>query len=275
MMFRLPAFAALLLRYGSLTPRAPDYAQLRLQHLSGLEAYLPDGTNLNRHPGTPSNWRAFAAQLRSALRMQGMYLLHPDEHLYYIRIPKSASTSLARTMLNARFPGLGKLTSTQINFLTDLWGKYSVDKRVLKNAIGFTAVRHPLHRLVSVYRDFFEYPRKSFFIYHGYLFNLIPQHLSFEEFVKRISKIPAPLLDPHLRPQHMFLKPYLKISEVKVFKLEQSMALEEFLHTHHLAFHHENRSAEPYDYRQYYTSALKKIALRVYEDDCRVFGYEH
>lgn len=275
-MFWLPAFVALLLRYGSLSPRSPHYAQLRKLHLQGLEPYLPEGKIAHYISPPPSNWRSFAALLKSSVHQPAGHLFHPDRHLYYIRIPKSGSSSLSKAMLQARFPGLPTLTSTQINFLCDAWIEKGIEEEKLKQAVGFTAVRHPLQRLVSVYRDFFEYPRDEYFIYHGYLFNILPQQLSFEELVRRISKIPQQLLDPHLRPQYLFLRPYQRRKlKVKVFKLEETDMLEAFLKENNLLFCHENRSAESYDYRDYFTPSVRKLAQQVYAYDYQVFGYVH
>lgn len=275
-MFRLPEFVALMLRYGSLSPRSPHYVHLRKFYLQGLAPYLPEGKITGHTSGPPSNWRSFAALLKSSLNQRGGHLFLPDRDLYYIRIPKSGSTSLAKALLHARFPELPELNATQINFLCDTWIERSINKSQLKHAAGFTVVRHPLQRLVSVYRDFFEYPRDDFFIYHGYLFNILPQQISFEEFVRRISKIPVLLLDPHLRTQSLFLRPYQRRKlQVKVFKLEEADALNEFLRNNNLAIYHENRSAESYDYRDYFTPSVKKLALQVYADDYKVFGYGH
>lgn len=275
-MVRLPAFIYLLLRNGSLSPRSPHYAQLRKSYLQGLEAYLPEGKELYGTAEPPSNWKAFGALLKASVFQRGGHLLHPDNHLYYIRIPKSGSTSIGKTLLQARFPGLTGLHSTQINLLSDVWICRRIDTRQLKQAIGFTAVRHPLHRLVSVYRDFFEFPRDDFFIYHGYLFNILPQQLSFGEFVRRISIIPAKLLDPHLCPQHYFIKPYRQNQlTVKVFRLEEPELLRAFLRENNLELLYENRAEHQYDYRDYYTSTTKQTALKMYADDCRVFGYGH
>ncbi len=273
-MFRLPAFIVFSLRFGSLSPRSPNYAQLRKFHLQGLEHFLPEGKIPDCTSEPPSNWQSFAALLKSSLRQRGGHLFLPDRHLYYIRIPKSASTSLSKAMLHARFPGLPELTSVQINFLCDTWIERRIDEDRLKPAVGFTVVRHPLQRLVSVYRDFFENPSDDFFIYNGYLFNILPQRLSFGEFVRRISKIPIPLLDPHLRPQHLFLRPYHRRKlQVTVFKLEETDVLHEFLKKNNLVFYHENRSAESYDYGEYFTPLTRKMALQVYAGDYKVFGY--
>ncbi len=275
-MLQLPAFIALLFRHGTLFPRAPLYRQLRKRYLHGLDAYLPKGETFGFDSDPPSNWLSFVAWVKYSVYRTGGHLVHPDKVLYYIRIPKCGNTSLSKALLRARFPDLPDLNATQINFLSDAWIEQRIDERKLKQATGFTVVRHPLQRLVSVYRDFFEYPRDDFFIYHGYLFNILEQQISFEEFVKRISKIPLPLLDPHLRPQYFFLRPYhRKKIKVKVFKLEEADALHEFLRENNMTLYHENRSAANYDYRDYFTSSLKRRALRVYADDCEVFGYEH
>ncbi len=274
-MFRLPAFIGLLLRHGALHPRSPDYAQIKKRHLEGLEMWLPPNY-FTAQGHVPSNFRAFVSLMLSVFRRTGRgHLLHPNRPLYYIRIPRSAGTSLAYTILSTSFLQLPPLTPLQVNLLCDAWLRQKIDTS-LRQRTGFAVVRHPLHRLVSVYRNFFECPRDDFFIYHGYLFNILPPQLTFDEFVKRITCIPVRWLDRHLLPQHTFLKPYLRRGLlVEIFRLEEPEALHAFLHRHNLELHHENASGGEYDYRAYYTAATRKRALELYAYDCRVFGYEH
>jgi hypothetical protein len=223
----------------------------------------------------PSNWRAFAATLHTAFWHSGAaYLVHPQKPLYYIRIPKAGNTSIGRAFLEARFQYLPDLSATQVNLLCQAWQQNRFTAS-LKHFTGFTLVRHPLHRLVSVYRDFFEFPRDDFFIYQGYLFNILPQRLSFADFVQRVVSIPVRLLDGHLMPQHLLIKPFQRPGfNVKIFKLEEPEKWKDFLQAHQLNAFHDNASAFDYNYRQYYTPSVKKKALQLYGSDCRLFGYE-
>ncbi len=272
-MLRLPAFLGLLLRYGTLQPCSPDYARYRRMHLGNLQAFLPLGFKLVS-TGVPSNWRAFVGHVVSALKQSSPgHLLHPFRSLYYIRIPRSGGTSLARAFLTARYPHLPDITPTQMNLLCDAWLSHKVN-RSLKTRTGFAVVRHPLHRLVSVYRNFFEQPHDDIFIYQGYLFNILQPGLSFEEFVRRVVQIPVRMLDRHLLPQHLFLQPYLRKNlPLRVFRLEEPENLRLFLSQNEMTLYRENASNQSYDYRDYYTPTIKKRALELYDYDCRVFGY--
>ena len=192
----------------------------------------------------------------------------------YIRIPKSASTSVSKAMLEKIYPVLKQsaINEKQINYLTD------VNLHVLgtqsANHTYFTIVRNPFSRLVSVYRSFFENNSQDY-IYRDYLFGILPPHLSFFDFVDRIAHIPDRLKDQHIKPQNCFLEYYEKKKiEVKVLKLEDSEKLNQFLSQNSLQLAHVNKSAETYDYRAYYNANTLSKVYELYKMDFERFGYQ-
>lgn len=215
------------------------------------------------------NLVAQLAFLKSSLKIKGGHLT--TNFLSYIRIPKSASTSMNKEMLEKMYPALKQkpITEKQINFLTDA----NLEDSIENSSTLFTIVRNPFSRLVSVYRDFFE--NKNNDIYSDYLFGVLQKNISFSEFVDRIVNIPDPLKDQHIRPQHTYLKYYEKKNmNIQVFNLEDPEKLNQFLSQHGMKLSHLNKSAEHYDYRSYYNvDTLSKVS-ELYSIDIDRFGYK-
>lgn len=262
--------AAQVLRNGTLRHRGQNFNSTRAKSLENLQEFIPEINAIGNKKSSTSNLLAQAAFIQSSFRKKGGHLT--VQNLGYIRIPKSANTSVSYAMLVKKYPPLKERNpdETQINFLAD------VNLRIAKESgieTFFTVVRNPFARLVSVYRDFFETNRAEF-IYADYLFGILSQTISFAEFVSRISRIPDRLKDQHFKPQHLFVEPYEnKGLAVKIFQLETPSALESFLEEHGMELSHRNKSPEAYDYAQYYNPYLLQQVFEIYETDIQKFGY--
>jgi hypothetical protein len=224
-------------------------------------------------PSILNNYIIQTAFLKKSLRLTGGHLSMPNNSLSYIRIPKSANTSLSFAFLEKIYPTLAshELTDEQINYVTDRNLSYEVNKKNSSD-IYFTVVRNPFIRIVSVYRDFFEGNHQDF-IYQDYLFGVINKHFSFDEFLNRVAKIPDFLKDQHLRPQHLFLKYYqIRNSKIHVFKLEDKESIQQFLKPYGIHVPHRNRSTS-YDVASYYTFKSLQLVNVIYKKDIELFGY--
>jgi hypothetical protein len=269
---------SLIARHGSAQAPVTDFAARRKNYLTGLEKFLPvkfySKKTIHNSSLPVQHLRATGAFIKKALANHGGHLQAGEKKLFYVRIPKVANTSLAYALLKTNFPDLpDTINSTQINLLADSWLEHTVHP-ALKEQTGFTVVRHPLHRLVSVYRDFFEQGNADF-IYNGYLFGVLTKTISFEEFLFRISKIPERLKDQHFRPQSCFLEVYRKRKiPVRIFKLEQPDELQTFLSGLGLRLLHLNQSLTPYDYRSYYSVRTLLLARKMYASDFSLFNYD-
>ena len=256
--------------HGKLKQNQEDINHELRESLHGLEDFIPQ-TYIFKESSQKSIYQNLKGQLafiKNAFQSNAGHLT--ANGVSYIRIAKSANTSISKAMLEKLYPALRQqsITETQINFLADVNTQTEVN-----NTQVFTVVRNPFGRLVSVYRSFFENDHS---IYHDYLFHILPQHISFAQFVNLISKIPERLMDQHFKPQHLALQYYEKKKiAVKVFKLENPDALAQFLAEHSMQFPHLNTSMETYDYRSYYTPELLVKAHALYRDDISKFGYEN
>lgn len=265
----------LIFRHGRLNHSGEDFNKNRDENLKELKDFVPSRTAQNVNSTSPwknavsRNLIAQASFIKNSSYVKGGHL--SINNLNYIRIPKAASTSMSKVMLEKKYPSLNQkdITEAQINFLTDV----NLQSEALNAAVYFTIVRNPFARLVSVYRDMFENPEH--YIYRDYLFGILPQQISFSDFVERINRIPDRLKDQHIRPQHSFLKYYKQRNlGVKVFKLEESEPLNQFLNQYDLILPHINRSLEPYDYRSYYNASTLDTVREIYRVDITEFNYK-
>ena len=261
-----------ILRNGTLRGRGQNFNVAREKSLENLKQFIPQQLILRPQGNVNRNTLiAQAAFIKSSFKKNGGHI--STGKVGYVRIPKSANTSISYAMLVKKYPALKEKNpdETQINFLADL---NLLSVKETKNESFFTVVRNPFARLVSVYRDFFETNRAEF-IYADYLFGILPQTISFAEFVSRISRIPDRLKDQHIKPQHLFLTPYEnKDITIKFFQLEASMQLESFLKEHGMELTHRNKSRDVYDYTQYYSPYLLQQVYDIYEADIKKFGYQ-
>ncbi len=254
-----------------------DFNARRYEALKGLESFLPDPLKstekITAHP-VWFNLIAAAALIKNSFSSKGGHLIADQRKLFYVRIPKSGSTSIASQMLKLILPDLKdeSCSPTQLNYLVDAWLKHEV--HTLQNSQGFTVVRHPLERLASVYHDIFTDDHEKPFLYQNYLGGILPRDLSFEAFVSRISRIPDRLKDQHFKPQHLFLKPYLQHGiPVKIFRLEYPEEIASFMKTQGLNLPHLHQGS-PYNPADYYTDKSISLAQKMYTQDFKLFGYE-
>ena len=141
--------------------------------------------------------------------------------------------------------------------------------------MGFSIVRNPFSRLVSVYKGIFETEGDRPFIYQNYLGGILPKYLSFNEFVFRICQIPDRLKDQHIKPQYLFIKPYQKMNlKVQIFKLEEPGPINEFLSRYKMDFPHLNKGTNGSNYNDYYSKKTKNIVEEMYAHDFELFNYE-
>lgn len=208
------------------------------------------------------------SQLRTQRKsLQHVYKL-PSQKLTYIRIPKNASISILAAFLQNHYPALdiAKLSSSQIN---EMANEFLTPIRSL-NLECFALVRNPYERLLSCYFDQMT-KKQSRFYFNDYLFSLLKEDMTFQEFVMCIKDIPDILKDPHFKPQHYFLK---GLKNVKTFKIETDIKdLDEMLIKQTLSLGIHNKNNKSIDIIDYYTPELKKIVASIYEEDFNQFTY--
>ncbi|MBX2962319.1 MAG: sulfotransferase family 2 domain-containing protein [Cyclobacteriaceae bacterium] len=270
----------LILSKGNLTTKPLDFNGWRKGSLAGLEKFLPqplstkNRTWLKKNP-TLFNLVSTAAFIKSSYQKQAGHLVVPQQQLYYVRIPKAGSTSIGSELLKQIHPELSheKLNATQINFLVDAWLETSVSDN-LKSLTGFTVVRHPFARIVSVYRDFFQDQPNRPLIYQNYLGGILQRNITFDAFIERISRIPDRFKDQHLKPQHLFLEPYRKKGlQISVLKLEALQNHQDFFSQYGITINHLNQSDSTAEISC--ADSTVETIKKMYAFDFEVFSYDH
>jgi hypothetical protein len=276
-----------LLKYGRLRHSGFNFNSARTQVLSGLmgkitaehytQQYHTQVTGIRKLLWENPFLRSLLAQaafIKNSYQIKGGHVHVPGLNLTYIRIPKAGSTSLSYSLLIRLIPDLKekKPNPIQVNFLADTTAETHI-KSGSQNSIWFTVVRDPFARMVSVYRDFFENASADF-LYQDYLFGIFSRDLTFREFIQRLSLIPDALKDQHVKPQYMFLR-YYKQNNIspRVFTLENTQALSEFLENYQLELPTLNKSRLVYDHRLYYDAETLELVFRIYKADVDQFGY--
>jgi len=277
----LLSFVSLLVSKNNLKSERLDFYSWRKESLAGLEHFLPQPLSVPpevkwfNHNPVLTNLIGTAAFVKRSYRKEVGHLLAPQQKLFYVRIPKVASTSMGSEMLSLIKPDLKNesLTATQINFLVDAWLQTSINEE-LKTYTGFTVVRNPFDRIISVYRDFFEEGTDKPFIYQNYLGGILPRTLSFDEFVERISRIPDRFKDQHFKPQHLFIYPYSSGAglDVQVFKLEELQLLQNFLDSYTIKLLHLNQGKAKTGFTC--TDSTADKIRKMYAFDFEVYGYD-
>ena len=189
--------------------------------------------------------------------------------LAYVRISKSACTSVQAALLGGRFPDtdIGDFSVDQINYL----GMNYLKPMLSPDYTCFTVVRDPAERLLSCYHDQYLSRKKKFYYFQDYLFAIIKPDLPIDQFLAIIHKIPDFLKDVHFRPQSAFLK---NLSGVNIFKLEDDLdKLRAFLNSYDLSLSHLNRNPVEKLKVQDLSPSSKKLLKTIYRDDYKSFNY--
>jgi len=121
------------------------------------------------------------------------FFILDERKLVYASVAKSACSSIKTSMVG-EFPG-----DRSIHYNTQHLSHKRIP-RSKKPYFSFTYVRNPYDRLISCYKDKFVKKRGSF-IYANYLFGYLSTDDSFEDFVRKVTRLPDFLCDRHFKSQ--------------------------------------------------------------------------
>jgi hypothetical protein len=269
-------FIFLLLRRGTFFIKPVDFEGTRRSLTDSLQLNSPPRLEVKRSKlwKVPGLYAIMASlsHFRDRREMNKMSYVADSHKVIYVRILKAAGTSILTEFLKLLDRQLeGKTLSEE---QVDALGYYFLKRNIPGAAAGyekFTIVRDPYQRIVSVYLDLFVRSHGDF-SYSAYWFGILEQHMTFNEFIKVISKIPLALLGPHFSPQTYILEGR---TDTVIFRLEKDkQKLTDFLHRYNIELQHRNKHSEKYDYRSYYDMETFQLVSELYADDVRKFGYE-
>ncbi|SVA56043.1 uncharacterized protein METZ01_LOCUS108897 [marine metagenome] len=126
------------------------------------------------------------------------YIILDDKKVIFASVAKSACTSIKTSITEEppKSPTIHKHIR-EFSHKRIPRGKHSY--------FAFTYVRNPYERLASCYRSKFNLEDKSKFLYSHYLFGYMDNNDTFEEFVRKVSKIPDFMCDRHFKSQHSII----------------------------------------------------------------------
>ena len=204
-------------------------------------------------------------------------ILIPDKKLVYFYIPKCACTSLKAFLarhLKLKFidPHAAPFDYIPPSRVADYHGWTS-----------FALVRHPLDRLVSLYRDKIRPGYRGWgfkagveqFVFGKY--QGFHEKMSFEQFATMCMDIPPGSSDYHFAPQWGQISHDGEPAVQHLFKMENMEPFLAFLTDRGLnveTLYHSNPTKRMGPWEDRYTSELRERAVEYYRDDMKQFGYD-
>jgi hypothetical protein len=181
----------------------------------------------------------------------GSMMVSEKHKILYVPVAKCACTSLKSMMVElAGIEQHGKAIQFGVHFVTDRFNTgVQLKDKTMKLAwqilasdqyFKFSVIREPFERLVSAYLEKFVYNRKNKrnqlhtrpVISHvqGSDDIDLQRGISFDEFVEYIIAQDPMDLDPHWRPQHLYMEGVQNMS--KIYRIEDIAELETYLRQH-------------------------------------------
>ena len=202
------------------------------------------------------------------------YLVCDQRKLVYVGIPKIASTSIKGSFMKQQEMDemLRRLESKKEQ-------EHEIQKRVAfkrqlstvaQNYFKFGFVRNPFDRLYSCYKNK-VYNSKANLVYpFGYFHHIV----NFEHFVKKITKVPDAIGNPHFISQYYLLHKNNKCLIDSVGKFENLVQdFEPIRQKYQLEplTHHNQSQARTDEWKNHYTEELAALIYKRYKKDFELF----
>lgn len=218
----------------------------------------------------------------------------PQFKCMYVAIPKVATSTVLRNLYHITFKDNQYLTEDlrdamkgivmpDEEFTGDYWEKI-ISVINDKDYFVFTFVRNPYSRILSAYLEKFLRRRKDGEIYRtqlGFKPDILPNTVSFVEFLRRVRQYPASNLNAHFTPQWYVLgldrsMKYDFIGRLENIASDFPYVLSRLNHSErppeilHQAPHAQKASTK---LKQYYGEEERMLVEEIYKDDFKYFGY--
>lgn len=208
------------------------------------------------------------------------YIVSKEKKVIYLRNPKVANSSIKTSLYSGEAKDDYSIHSIVVN--TGMQ-KVKLSAEEL-DYFKFTYVRNPFERLVSCYEskyhaDKIKYKDKDKLLYFdSYLLGYIRKDKGFDNFIKRIIRLPYWCMDRHFFPQYYwthdergqqlldYIGQYENLEE-DFKKIQEKYGLKPLPH-------YNSSGGEKRDWRSYYTLETAKLVYEKYKKDIECFGYE-
>lgn len=200
------------------------------------------------------------------------YNVYPEKKLCYIDIPKAASTSIKKLMIDVMGYDLEGYDIQ--NFHSRKFAK----NHFINNGdyFSFSFTRNPYERLVSCYQNkVIDEAHLPFNSFNTYLFGYLKQASSFSDFIERVCRIPSSIQEGHIRNQYDII--YDEQHQCRAHFIGKYENIEDDWKTIQQRYHLPNLSilnkTKKKDWRDFYTLESAQQVYHKYKKDIHTFNY--
>ena len=199
--------------------------------------------------------------IKFVLKIQkSKYLVCDQRKLVYVGIPKIASTSMRRSFMKHQ-------DVDKIHIHAALKRQLPT---VAQNYFKFSFVRNPFDRLYSCYKNIVYDPKKVL----DYPFGHFRHIANFEQFVKKVTKVPDAISNPHFISQYCFLYKNNKCLVNSVGKFENLVQdfepIRQKYQLNPLPYYNKSQATTD-EWKDHYTEELATLIYKRYKKDFELF----
>lgn len=207
------------------------------------------------------------------------FIVNNEKRVIYLKNAKVACSSIKASM----YPGSTKDdNSVHLVVRSSGMDKMRLTKEELKY-FKFTYVRNPYERLVSCYESKYHTDKKynthgKLLQYDYYLLGYLRKDRGFDNFVRRVVRIPYRFMDSHFQRQYDLIydtKGRKQVNHIGQYEnlAEDFKQIQEKYGLKELP-RYNSSGGEKRDWRSYYTLETAELVYEKYKKDFECFGYE-
>ena len=196
------------------------------------------------------------------------FIILDEKEVVFASVAKSACSSIKTSIYGSPPAGI------QIHQHTSHLSHRRIPKKKT-SYFSFAIVRDPYERLASCYRAKFNKVDESKFMFSNYLFGYLKNDDSFEEFVRKVSKIPDILCDRHFKAQNKIVFASGKKMDF-IGKFENLPSdFEEIRERYDFAELPMLNKSSGRTASDLFSDETRALASKRYEKDFQLFGYQN